>query len=434
MPHFTQDLNNLLRFHTQDVHRLPVTDFDDILLRTKPIHEEIKKHYEQDTLSVLSLCKKNEDIEEFSATAEYYRMYFDDIIILGTGGSSLGSRALLEVARHKKNTGHKVPNLHIVTNTDPFSYHQLCESLDFHSTAIIAISKSGNTIETLMQLMILLPILKEKISPQAIKDQVCVITQSENSALFDLAKKYQWRIHPHDPTLSGRYSVLSIVGLMPALIMGLNVHDIRKGAQDVLEEYTQKDYRDVDSIKSAAMIFGLVENHHKSCLVMLAYASRLGSLSRWFRQLWAESIGKSGHGSTPIYAMGPVDQHSQLQLWLDGPADKIFTFFSIDHEKNTHLISAEDASISEKLLPLSQTNLNDLMDASAKATFHVLNEKKLPIRQFHTQQFNEKTMGALMMHFMLETIHTAKLYGFNPFDQPAVEEGKKLIWQNIAKI
>ena len=339
----------------------------------------------------------------------------------------------MAIRRHQENkkTFH-IPHIHIITNVDPFSFHALLDGLNLKKTGWVIVSKSGYTVETVMQFLTILPKLKQELGEGAIKNHVVAITEPYDNPLRILATQYNIRVLNHNPDIGGRYSVLSVVGMLPTLIAGLDAERVRDGAKSVLlPMLAGLNLRDFPPAIGAAISVGLYKYHDISSSVMLAYSDRLGSLSRWYRQLWAESLGKEGKGITPIYAMGPVDQHSQLQLWLDGPKDKMFTVMGAPLASGGAPVSVDLLKNNDDIDYLKNCTLGDLMEASRKATMQSLINKGLPVREMSLSCIDEFSVGALMMHFMLETIFSARLLGVNPFDQPAVETGKKLIRQYL---
>jgi len=252
-----------------------------------------------------------------------------------------------------------------------------------------------------------------------------------DSPLRRLAVRYGLKVLDHDPKIGGRYAALSLVGLLPAMIAGLDAAAIREGAAGVLEAaLEQDDPALVPPATGAAVNVALLREHGVSQTVLVPYSDRLEPFSRWFRQLWAESLGKGGQGTTPIPALGAVDQHSQLQLWLDGPADKLFTFVMVDRRHAGARIEPEQAE--DLLAPdgplgwLAGRSMGDLMEAEQRATADTLTAAGRPVRILSVKSVDLEALGALMMHYMLETMIAAHLLGVDPFDQPAVEEGKVL--------
>lgn len=398
---------------------------------------EVRAKKDSGDLPLLRLPERRDDLPEMTEVADRYRNFFEDVVVLGTGGSSLGGSALYTMADPDKRG--LAPRLHIVTNVDPFGFNRVIRHLDRRKTGWIVISKSGGTAETLMQFLSVLPLLRTTLGDSRIKNHVTVITEPGDNPLRKLAKEFDLPVLDHDPKVGGRYSVLSVVGLLPTLIAGLDATAVREGAADILNRtLAAKDPLTADPALGAAISVGLNKHSGIMAHVMLAYSDRLGSLSRWYRQLWAESLGKEGEGTTPIYGTGPVDQHSQLQLWLDGPADKMFTVLSGPLEEDTENVGPGAVEPVDPALAkltgmdyLAGRTLAELMDASRRGTSETLIEHGKPLRRIHFDAINEYALGGIMMHFMLETILSAHLLKVDPFDQPAVEHGKKLTRQYL---
>ncbi len=387
------------------------------------------------SLPLLRLPARRDDIPEMRVIADAYRARFTDVVILGTGGSSLGGRALYSMADPARQD--RGPRLHIVTNVDPFGFTRVMRGLNLENTGWIVISKSGGTAETLMQFLTVLPLLRRTVGDAGLARHVTLITQPGDSALRRLAAQFSLPVLDHDPNVGGRYSVLSSVGLLPTLIAGLDAEAVRKGAGETLERFFGAAHITADPpAQAAAIAVALNKKRSVSGSVMLAYSDRLGSLSRWYRQLWAESLGKDGEGTTPIYGTGPVDQHSQLQLWLDGPSDKMFTVLGGPTEPVGDALPPVESGVATLtgLDYLADRTMADLMECSRRATAETLARSGKPVRLIRFDAINEESMGAMMMHFMLETILAADLLGVDPFDQPAVEEGKVLTRRYLADL
>lgn len=377
-------------------------------------------------LPFLELARERADLEALEERARYYREQFEDVLVLGTGGSSLGGSALYEMAASDRGDG--VPKLHIITNVDPLAFERKIRGLDFRRTGVIVISKSGGTTETMMQFMAVLPLIRAQVGDDGLPSRITVITEPGPRPMRALGERFGLPVLDHDPRIGGRYSVLSLVGMLPTMIAGLDAYAVRRGAVDVLE-YALTPGRpaaEIEPALGAAIAVGLQRGRGVGASVMLAYSDRLGSLARWYRQLWAESLGKKGQGTTPIYGTGPVDQHSQLQLWLDGPADKMFTVLGGPNEPVGGRLDP-DLIADPAIGYMAGRTLGDLMEASRRATAETLAEHGRPVRRIDMHRIDESSMGALMMHFMLETMLAAELFEVDPFDQPAVEAGKVLI-------
>ncbi|MDP1723624.1 MAG: glucose-6-phosphate isomerase [Alphaproteobacteria bacterium] len=343
---------------------------------------------------------------------------FDEILVLGTGGSSLGGQTLQALSKNDK------PNLIFLDNIDPFTIEKAYQR-NWSKTGIIVISKSGETAETLLQFLIALKSMRKDLSDLKIADHLVVLTEPKPSSLSKLADYFNCPILSHDQNIGGRYAVLSNVGLLPALLMGLDVSQLQKGAQDTLDDFMKADHlHDIPSLTGAALHFAFLEKGINQT-VFMPYIDRCERLSAWHSQLWAESLGKNNKGLTPIRSIGAVDQHSQLQLFLDGPKNKFFTLLCAE-QKGLGVKPDQNLGFTENLKSLSKHSLGNLMEAEQKATYETLAQNGCPVRLISFDSYNEEVLGSLLMHFMLETILMAEYLDVNAFDQPAVEQGKIL--------
>jgi glucose-6-phosphate isomerase len=406
--------------------------FADLLAETTNALDALRLARADGSLPLLALPARRDDLEALQPIAERLRGTCDDIVILGTGGSSLGGQAI-----HAFAPPGTAPRLHFLDNIDPERFEAVLGSLDLARSGVLVISKSGGTAETLTQLLAMLPRLHGGGSGGGGGDdgrlgkRIVAVTVPGDSPLRRLAVRYGLTVLDHDPDIGGRFAALSLVGLLPAMIAGLDAGAVREGAAAVLEPaLANDDPALVPPAIGAALNVGLARTHGIGQTVLLPYSDVLEPFARWFRQLWAESLGKQGHGTTPIPAVGAVDQHSQLQLWLDGPADKLFTLVMADRKGAGARIApalAEDLLAEDGPLGwLAGRTMGDLMEAEQRATAETLAAAGRPVRVLGLKTIDLRALGALMMHYMLETVIAAHLLGVDPFDQPAVEEGKVL--------
>ncbi|BBK34638.1 glucose-6-phosphate isomerase [Stella humosa] len=387
---------------------------------------------DEGTLPLLALPGRRDDLEALEKLAARMRKKTSDVLVLGTGGSSLGGQTLYALADQGFGPPKGIPRIHFLDNIDPATFAALADRIDFTRTRILAISKSGGTAETLMQLLTLLPRLEKAVERTGVADRLVVVTEPADNPLRRLGTRLGATILDHDPGVGGRFSVLSLVGLLPALIAGLDAGKVRAGAKSVLDAALAAETpADCAPLRGAALNLAHAEAG-RATTVLMPYLDRLAHFGMWFRQLWAESLGKDGKGTTPIRAMGTVDQHSQLQLYLAGPADKIFTLITLAVAGKGDKAAAAFAR-DPALGYLKGRRMGDLLDAEQRATGETLVRNGRPTRIFRLERLDEKSMGALFMHFMLETIFAAQLLGIDAFDQPAVEEGKKLARAYLAE-
>jgi glucose-6-phosphate isomerase len=401
--------------------------------------EWLRARHADNGLPLLRLPETGGDLETIRDTARQLADRATDIVILGTGGSSLGGQTLAQLAGFAVpgiGSLRPPPRLHFIDNLDAHTYAGLLTRLPHATTRFVAISKSGGTAETLMQTIAALSALKEAGLQTRIPDLFLGISEPAKSGkkngLRDLLGKFHVPMLDHDPGIGGRYSALTNVGLLPAAMLGLDVGAIREGAGLALAPVlAKKPAAQVPAALGAALSIILAESKGKSISVLLAYCDRLQRLTHWYVQLWAESLGKNGKGTTPLAALGPVDQHSQLQLFIAGPRDKLFTVVTVGAAGQGPRIDGELAKLAGEPGFTGKT-IGDLVAAEGRATAETLAKNGCPVRTIHIDGLDEETLGELMMHFMLETIITAQLLGIDAFDQPAVEEGKVLAKKYLA--
>lgn len=406
-------------------HGLDRACYEQMLAQTEGALKELCARHEDGSLPLLRLPEARDDLAMLKPVAEAYRSQFDNVVLLGTGGSSLAGQTICRLADCGFGPRPGTPKIHFFDNVDPHSIEALIAGVPLDRTGFLVVSKSGSTAETLTQFFICFKAVRDALGDEA-ATHFTAITEPGDNVLRRLASEHGIATLDHDPGVGGRYSALSLVGLLPAMIAGLDAVAIREGAASVLAPVLKGAPADsVEPAMGAALSIGLANKNRIGTTVVMPYIDRLADFGLWFRQLWAESLGKSGKGTTPINALGTVDQHSQLQLYLDGPRDKLFTVIMLDCVGDGPVVDPALAN-DESLAYLAGKTIGDLMDAEQRATAQTLIRNNRPTRIFKLETLDEKVMGALMMHFMLETIIAAHLLGVDPFDQPAVEEGKIL--------
>jgi glucose-6-phosphate isomerase len=401
------------------------------LARAESALDWLRARHADGRLPLLRLPETRSDLETIRDTARQLADRATDVVILGTGGSSLGGQTLAQLAGFAvPGVGalRAPPQLHFIDNLDPDSFQTLLARLPHATTRFIAISKSGGTAETLMQTIAALSAIQSQGLQTRIPDIFLGITEpakaGKPNGLRDLLGKYRVPMLDHDTGVGGRYSALTNVGLLPAAMLGLDVAAVREGAGLALAPVlAKKPAAQVPAAVGAALSVALSES--KSISVLMAYCDRLQRFTHWYVQLWAESLGKGGKGTTPVAALGPVDQHSQLQLFIGGPRDKLFTVIMVDGAGSGPRMDGELARLAGEPGFTGKT-IGDLVAAEGRATAETLAKNGCPVRTIRISKLDEESLGELIMHFMLETIIAAHLLGIDAFDQPAVEEGKVL--------
>ena len=329
---------------------------------------------------------------------------FNTIAIVGMGGSILGSEAIYQFLKNRIKK-----NFIFFDNIDESKISKIKKTYNLNKVLFILISKSGKTIESLANILAL-NIIKKR------SKNVILISEKNDNPLYMLAKKMKLFHIGHKDYIGGRYSVLSEVGMLPAYLMGINIGKIRENLTYHLNT-KKKSFLKESSIKLA----NLLQAKKFKSLVFLNYAPKLKKFLLWNQQLVAESLGKDGKGFLPFISSAPKDHHSLLQLYLDGPKDKIFYIFSEGLNRSKKLNSK---IIDKKYNFLNKKSLNEVKIAQKNAFVKILKKKKIPFREFIIDDFSEKNLGELFSYFILETVIIGKLTNINPFDQPAVEEVK----------
>ncbi|MDC3145976.1 glucose-6-phosphate isomerase, partial [Candidatus Pelagibacter sp.] len=323
---------------------------------------------------------------------------YKKINLIGMGGSILGTQAIYDFFKHR-----------IKKNFYFFDNLQAEKFVSSNEKKInILVSKSGNTLETISNFNILRQ--KEK------KNKNIFITEKKISFLTNLAKKLKVEVVEHKNFIGGRYSVLSEVGMLPAELMGLNEKKFKNFNQLI------KNKNFVNSLIENVLAINYFVFNKKTNSIILNYDEKSDSFFRWYQQLTAESLGKKGKGILPLISTMPKDNHSLLQLYLDGPKNNFFTFFNVS-EKNSPKFN--NSNLNSNFSHLKNKNLYKILVSQKKATENVFNKKNIPFRSFSVHNRNEETMGELFSFFILETILLGQLMKVNPFDQPSVELIKK---------
>lgn len=384
----------------------------------------MQKHAAGD-LMLTRLLSERDDLDALKVFSVSLTKDTTDLVILGIGGSSLGAQALAQLTGwglpgYKPAAGR--PTIHLPENLDPRTFERLLATCDLRTTRFLVVSKSGGTAEPLTQMLAAMTAIEKAGGGQHLKQHFFVLTSpGKSNPLRQVAESHGLPILDH-ANIGGRFSVLSNTGLLPAELLGINGERLRQGAANTLDATLTDKKSPV--VLCAATTVGLLEERGVSLSALTSYDDRLQRFGLWFRQLWGESLGKDGKGLTPLAGVGPVDQHSQLQLYLAGPNDKLHTIITRD-VKGEGPVPAPDLATGP-LKAYAGTTMGDLLDAEQRATLATLARNGRPVRHLNVTTLNEESMGALLMHFMLETILVADMLGVDPFDQPAVEEGKLL--------
>lgn len=438
-PAFDQSIAGCL-VETIGEHGLSSDELAPYLERLNPLVADLRGDAETGRLALLNICQETDDIEAAQAALEKLSRGADHIIFLGTGGSSLGGQTLAQLAGW--NIPGSVlpgasarPRTRFLDNLDGDTFDKAIKSLNLAKSRFVVTSKSGGTAETLAQAIAALSAVRAVGLTEKIPELFLGITEPESpgkkNGLRTLFAEHAIPMLEHHTGIGGRFSCLTNVGLLPAMARGLDVYQLRAGAQSVVDRaFHAREASDLPAAVGAAVAVALSKEKGIRTLVMMPYVDRLGRLAHWFVQLWAESLGKGGEGTTPIGALGPLDQHSQLQLFMDGPREHLITILRIANTGEGSKIDPELADIAGADYLAGKT-INDVVNAQAHAVPQALAKAGRPVRVIDIPDLDAYAMGALLMHFMLETIIAGRLLGLDPFDQPAVELAKVLTRERL---
>ena len=423
-------------------HGLTAAEYSAWLGKTAPHIDGLKADYASGRLPLLRIAEETADIAAAQAALAKLSANAKTVIFFGTGGSGLGGQTLAQLAGWNIPGGadiaqRKRPRTRFYDNLDAQTLGGALANLDLATSRFVVTSKSGGTAETLAQTIVALSAVKAAGLSAKIPEMFLGITEPDqagkSNGLRALFASLSIAMLDHHTGIGGRFSCLTNVGLMPAMARGLDAAAIRAGASQVIEALlSSKSPEDFAPAVGAATAVGLSKERGIRTLVMMPYADRLSRFSAWFVQLWGESLGKGGEGTSPIAALGPLDQHSQLQLYMDGPREHMITVVRVADGGQGPRIDAGMAKLAGAEFMAGRT-VGEVVAAQAHAVPEALGRAGRPVRTLDLPRLDEKVLGQLLMHFMIETILAGRLLGLNPFDQPAVELAKVLTKERLGK-
>lgn len=375
--------------------------------------------------------------------ATFRRQRHENLVILGIGGSALGATALVTALKpayynllsREQRGGY--PRIFVMDNIDPSTFNEMLKHCDPAKTLFNVISKSGGTAETLAQLFVVIDVLRQSLGKSKIKNHLVATTGSDSLAtpLKRVHKEFGLTTFDVPANVGGRFSIFSSVGLFPAAMLGFDIDALVDGCKTMDKRCSNPDLGKNPAYRRAAYHFIACTQKSKPISVMMPYSDRLRDTAHWYRQIWAESLGKrhphpqdsgqDGTGQTAITALGVTDQHSQLQLYLEGPNDKIFNVIKVARQ-NPKIEIPVPPWAPKSLGYMRLKTMNDLLEAERRATVDALKEAKRPVMEIIVPRVNEHTLAQLLYMLEVETAFAGRLFGIDPFDQPAVERIKVL--------
>ncbi len=405
--------------------------------------ERLRQQRQQGNAPFLDLPDDQTTIKLCRNAAERSKS-FENFVLAGIGGSALGPYALFRGLAHPFHnhldaSKRQAPRFFVLDNIDPDTISSLFDLIDPSRTLFNIISKSGSTAETAAASLVIFDALKRSVGKKW-KEHIVVTTDPEKGDLRQLVREENLEALPIPPSVGGRFSLLTPVGLFPAFCLGLDVENLLAGAKTMADVCLKAAPRENPAALFAAMLYAFDTQHARPIQVMMAYADRLLPLADWWRQLWAESLGKrlstDGKeifvGPTPVKTLGATDQHSQVQLYIEGPQDKVFIFLEVQKfESNVPLPPAFDHLSS--LEYLGGKTMNRLMAVECSATREALTNAKRPNITLKFPKVTAAALGEAFMLFEIATIYAGALYNVNPLDQPGVEHGKILTYKAMGR-
>lgn len=396
---------------------------NELLNKTNDILFKFRNDIKSNKIPIFSLINSDEDIEEIIRNAKYFTSNnkLTDFILIGTGGSSLGAEALIQA--NLNNPTNKKINFHILNTLDSNSVSKVLDVINPKTSKFLAISKSGKTTETVALLLVVI----NWLSSNSIKIEnagmvMCEDINNHANDLMKIVNQYGLKVIQHE-NIGGRFSVLSSTGLLPAAIMGIDPYSIRNAARRSLRNIFEN-----TSFILSSSVFSRVNNMGGKLNCIIHYGDALASFVSWYKQLWNESLGKASKGSFLLTGKGSIDQHSQLQMWLDGPNIANYTFIKVEKSEGYKILS------DDKELLLSGLTLETLQNIMADSTYTALKDNNRSVRMISISEITVESVVELMVKLILEVLVVAELTDVDPYTQNAVEKIKINISKRLKNI
>jgi glucose-6-phosphate isomerase len=413
---------------------------DGLADRFRAAHEDASRRREAGELGFYALADGGDTVDAIQRFAEGAGQAFSNVVVLGIGGSALGTTALRTALKHPlwneldDEAREFYPRLYVLDNIDPATFGAFLDHVDLRRTLFNVVSKSGGTAETMSQFLVIRERLRAELGDGYTR-HLLLTTDPEKGVLRALAKEEDIATLPVPANVGGRFSVLSAVGLLPAAMVGIDIRALLEGAREMAERCDTPELRRNPAGVFAALQYLADTELDANVHVMMPYSDRLRDVADWFRQLWAESLGKQRTrggdevfaGPTPVKALGATDQHSQVQLYIEGPFDKTITFLAELEGGDDVQIPGAYAHHAE-LAYLGGHTMGELLRTEMLATEAALTQRGRMNMTLEVPRVDARSLGGLMMLLQIATVYAGHLYGIDPMDQPGVELGKQLTY------
>lgn len=430
------DYRNATAAGVGDEHGLTDAALDSVADLVQRSHDRIMREHEAGEQRWIDLPDDTALADEIDAFAAEAQERYRDYILIGIGGSSLGAIATIQALTHPyrnllPDARRDGPRFFVLDNPDPEKVRATLELVDLPNTLINVVTKSGQTAETMANFLVARAALTDAVGPEQAARQIVATTDPSEGLLRQLADREGYRSFPVPPGVDGRQTVLSAVGMLPAALCGVDIHALLSGAAAMRARCQSAEVRRNPAYLLATLSVLADRRLDKRILVMMPYADALYGLADWFRQLWAESLGKrlstTGEevfaGQTPIKALGAIDQHSQIQLYTEGPNDKLIVLLGVERYRAEVPVGTPPAEIPD-LAYLQGAKLGQLIDRERAATAWALTQARRPNLTITTPAIDAFALGEFFYMLQLQTVMAGALYNVNPFGQPGVEAGK----------
>ncbi len=426
-------------------HGLSRARLEELESRFRDVQAEVRARRAEGEYGFYGLAEQDATVKSIAGFAEGLGQAHDHVVVLGIGGSALGAKALLNALRppawnELDDEGREFfPRLTVLDNVDPTTIAAALRRIDPRRVLVNVISKSGGTAETMAQYLVIRQWLEDALGSAAVRHLVFT-TDPEKGALREIAQADGIATLNVPPSVGGRFSVLSPVGLLPAALVGIDIAALLEGARTAVENADEPDLLHNRAALYAALLWSADATQGARIHVLMPYTDRLREFAEWFRQLWAESLGKresrGGHavftGPTPLASVGATDQHSQVQLFMEGPYDKVVTFLTVN-EFGEDVTIPGLPSLPAELAYLPGHTLGGLLRAEFEATAAALSSAGRMNMTVQLPVLTAESLGHLIMFYQLATGYAGVWYGVNPFDQPGVELGKRLTYAAMGR-
>ncbi len=426
------DFNHMLQSSIGE-HGISEQEIEGMAARVPQVHKNMCD--KKDAMAWRNLpYNQSAVVEEINKEAKWINDHFENFVVLGIGGSALGSKALFTGVKHLKynelsREKRGGVRFYVVDNVDPDGINALFDVINVKKTCFHVITKSGNTVETMSQFMIVLDKLQKELGDH-FKDNIVLTTDKESGILKKISNQYGFKTFTVPDGVGGRFSVLCPVGLLSAAVLNIDINELFAGAKEMDAACTKESLWE-NPAYMYALLYCTAMNKGVNISVMMPYADGLLNMAEWYAQLWAESLGKRygndgsivNKGQTPVRALGVTDQHSQIQLYAEGPFDKIISFIDVENFHTQLKIPQAPIDMLDAAYLQGQT-VNKLIASEMRATEYAVTQAGKMNMRITLPEMNAKEIGALFFFLEMATAAAGEFLDINAFDQPGVEAGK----------